>query len=353
MRLVVRLLSSALLASAPALAAAPDHGQSQACAEPVRWHKQGMGTRLQVVICPKNTTVVAHSEAMAAAEAVGAEFVRLEGLWSTWLPGSDLSRLNAAAGGPPVAVAAETAALLARAVQGSRQTQGLFDVTFAPLGALWQFDTPPGSHQPTQLQRVPTAAEISAKLALVGYEGLVVDTTANTAQLTRVGMAVHAGGIGKGAAVDRAVAVLRAKGFSQFAIQAGGDLYLAGRKGDRPWRVGIAHPRRPDQPLGSVEITDAAFSTSGDYERFALIDGTRYHHILDTRSGWPARASQSATVRAQSATDAEVLTKAAFVLGGAAGIALAEHLGAQAVIVDQDGRVWQSKALIVQSNGAP
>jgi thiamine biosynthesis lipoprotein len=129
-------------------------------------------------------------------------------------------------------------------------------------------------------------------------------------------------------------------------VQAGGDLYAAGVRADRPWRVGIRDPRGgPEDFLGLVEVKDAAFSTSGDYERWFEVDGVRYHHIIDPRTCQPARASRQSTVLARTATDAEVLTKATFIVGGDAGLALAERNGASAVIVDAGGRVAVSPSL--------
>ncbi len=328
----------------PALA----YGQ---CAQLQRQQVQAMGSVLRVAVCPRAGEVV---QAQAAIQQVIQEFKRLEQDWSTWVPTSDVSRLNAQAGLGPVTVSAQTWAVLQRARRGSEQTQGLFDVTFSPLGALWRFDTPPGAHEPTRLQSIPTQAQVQEQLQKVGWQDLIVDAIKPQAALRRKGMSVHLGGLGKGAAVDRGVAILRAQGLVSFAIQAGGDLYCAGKNGERPWRIGIAHPRHKGELLGEVDIEDAAFSTSGDYERFAIIDGKRYHHILDTRTGWPATASQSVTVRAPSATDAEVMTKAAFILGGPAGVALVERLGGQALIVDSQGTVFQSKSLhVVATGGRP
>lgn len=339
-----------LLWVAPARAAEP----LPACEGLVRSEGPAMGSALRMAVCPLEPGPQGQAAANAAMAEVASEFKRLEGLWSTWIATSDLSRLNAAKG-KPVHVAPETMALLQRALQGSRDTGGLFDVTFAPLGEAWKFDTPPGSHTPTRLERVPTQAEIAALQRRVGWQGLVLNPAEGTAQLTVAGMAVHVGGIGKGAAVDRGVALLKARGFKSFAVQAGGDLYLAGKNGQRPWRVGIAHPRQRGDILGMVEVVDAAFSTSGDYERFAILDGKRYHHILDPRSGWPAMASQSATIRAHSAIDAEVLTKAIFIVGGEAGVQLAERLGAEAVLVDASGKILKSKgiALTGEAGGPP
>ncbi|MCK6573004.1 FAD:protein FMN transferase [Myxococcota bacterium] len=325
----------------PRLAEAAARLVDSGCPDLVEHATKAMGSSLALRICPAGREPAAVQAAIAEAVAL----VRaLERLWSTWVPESDISRLNRAAGGPPVPIDARTHALLARSVEGSRKTGGLFDVTFAPLGAVWKFDTPPGDQRPTRLERVPTAGEVDALRAHVGIDGLELSPAGAppTARLARPGMAVHLGGIGKGAAVDAVVALLRNRGLHDFCVQAGGDLCCAGRNGQRPWRVGIAHPRKKGALLGSMSIGDAAFSTSGDYERFALIDGRRYHHILDPRTGYPAMASQSATVRVKSATDAEVLTKAAFILGGAAGLDLLVRAGASGVIVDADGRRWST-----------
>ncbi len=306
-----------------------------------------MGTKVQLVVCPRTPGVAGDAEAKAAAERGFAEFGRLEGLWTTWRPDSDVSRVNAAAGKVPVKVSAETLAVLRAALDGSRQSSGLFDITFAPLGDVWRFDTPPGSHEPTKLQRVPTEAEVKERLAHVGWQHLHLDSAKGTAFLDKAGMAIHLGGIGKGAGVDVVVALLRKEGFTNFAVQAGGDLFCAGQNGQRPWRVGIAHPRSKGELIGSLDVRDAAFSTSGDYERFAIIDGRRYHHILDPRTGFPATASQSATVRVGSATAAEVLTKTSFILGGQAGLDFLRSQGAQGVVVDAAGKIWQSSDLAV------
>lgn len=335
-------------AAPPAGAPAPDDAPAPlagGCPERLTLTQREMGTRASLSLCPRSPGERGASEARAAAQAGFAEMARLEKLWSTWLPASDISRLNRAAGREAVAVAPETVAVLERALEGSRRTEGVFDVTFAPLAEVWRFDTPPGRHRPTKLAAVPSEADIKARLARIGWPGLHVDRAAGTAKLDRPGMLVNLGGIGKGAAVDRVVAELRRRGFTNFTVQLGGDLYCAGDNGGRPWRVGIAHPRKPGQVLAAVAVHDAAFSTSGDYERFAIIDGRRYHHIMDLRTGWPATASQSATVLAPTATDAEILTKTAFILGGAAGLKAVEDVGGKAVIVSATGEALWSASL--------
>ena len=277
---------------------------------------------------------------VAAFEAAFAEFERLEGLLSVWREGSDVQRLNAAAGRGPVRVSAETREVLGMARLVSEWTGGKFDVTFGALSDLWKFD-----HD--QDNRIPPRAEIARRLPLVDYTAVSVDDRAGTASIAREGVRVHLGGIGKGFAVDRAVSILRARGLRDFMIQAGGDLYVAGRRGDRSWRTGIRDPRGPqDHSFAAIDLTDAAISTSGDYERFFLRDGRRYHHILDPDSGEPARGSRSATVVAQRAMLADALATGVFIAGPEAGLALIERLsGVEGVIVTAGNNLLVSSGL--------
>lgn len=343
---VARALASQQTPPAPPVAAArPAPRAEPGCANLAERQGVAMGTKIQLAVCPGAPGPAGEQAAREAAEAGFREFGRLEGLWTTWRADSEISRVNLAAGHDAVAVSAETRAVIEAALAGSARTDGLFDITFAPLGEVWRFDTPPESHVPVKLEKVPTPDEVQARLARVGFRHVVVDAKAGTVRLDREGMSVNLGGIGKGAAVDKVVALLRARGLRDFAVQAGGDLYCAGHNGQRPWRVGIAHPRRKGEYLGLVDVTDAAFSTSGDYERFAIIDGRRYHHIIDLRTGYPATASQSATVLVGSATEAEVLTKTAFILGGEAGLLALARAGAKGLIVDAEGRVFRSEGL--------
>jgi thiamine biosynthesis lipoprotein len=279
-------------------------------------------------------------EARAAFAAVFAEFERLEALLSVWREGSDVQRLNAAAGQAPVAVHEDTRRVLAEARQLSEWTEGAFDVTFGALADVWKFD-----HD--QDGRVPAAAEIAARLPLVDYRRIRIEDGPGTAVIERAGMRVHLGGIGKGYALDRAVALLRSAGLHDFLVQAGGDLYVAGTNGDTPWRLGIQDPRGPpDAVFASLELADATFSTSGDYERFFVRDGVRYHHILDLRTGQPARGCRSVTIVTRRAVVADGLSTGVFVLGPERGLALVERLpDVEAVIVTADNRVLVSSGL--------
>ena len=287
-------------------------------------------------------TAVAADEAAAvsAFEEVFAEFERLDALMSVWREGSDVLRLNAAAGRRPVKVSAEVLEVLRIARQVSEWTEGKFDVTFGPLTDLWKFD-----HD--QDNRIPDNEKVRRRLPLVDYRALELNNEASTAFLRRAGMRVHLGGIGKGYAVDRAIAILRQRGLRNFMIQAGGDLYVAGRRGERPWRLGIRDPRGPaDQTFAAIELSDKTLSTSGDYERFFMKNGRRYHHILDLDNGEPARGCRSVTLVTDRAVIADAVAKGVFILGPHRGMALIERLpDIEGVIVGAANEVLVSSGL--------
>jgi len=260
---------------------------------------------------------------------------------SVWKGQSDIVMLNAAAGERSVSISPETREVLHIARDISEQTDGMFDITFAALSGLWKFD-----YQDKD-ESIPDRKEIDRRLSLVNYRDLVIDDAAGTAMLRRKGMRVNLGGIGKGYAVDRAVDILRRSGLRDFMIQAGGDMYVAGTRGDRPWRLGIRDPRGPaDRVFAALDLSDATFSTSGDYERFFMKKGVRYHHIIDLRTGEPARLSRSVTLVTDRAVIADALAKGVFILGPDAGMALIERTpGVQGVIVSAKNEVSISSGL--------
>ncbi|MCA9561278.1 MAG: FAD:protein FMN transferase, partial [Myxococcales bacterium] len=264
-----------------------------------------------------------------------AEVARVEAVMSEWRPSSEVSRLNAA-GGAPVTVSAELFELLQRARDLGDRSGGAFDVTWAALRGVWDFDA----------GRVPAPDAVAAAQARIDYRRLTLDPAARTATLP-AGMAVGLGGIAKGYGIDRAAAVLRARGFTAFLVDGGGDLYVAGEKAPgQPWTVGVQHPRRRDELMVALPVRDAAVVTSGDYERYFEAGGRRYHHIIDPRTGMPAERSVAVTVRAADATFADALATALFVMGPEAGIALAEALpGVDAAVLAADGRVVATPGL--------
>ena len=249
------------------------------------------------------------ADAAKAAEAMFTEIKRLDKEMTTWLPDSDLSKINAAAGDKPVKVSDETLAVIARALDVSKRSGGVFDITVQAFHGLWKFDEDMDGSLPDQ-------AEVKKRLALIGWKDVVLDKAKKTVFLKRKGMAITLGGIAKGYAVDKCVALLEARGFTDFMVQAGGDMYVAGSKGKDPWIVGIRDPRGPkDSMFAIAPIKNHSFSTSGDYERGFVKDGVRYHHILDPRTGQPAHASRSVTIRAKDAFTADAWSKVMFIDG--------------------------------------
>ncbi|MDX2088473.1 MAG: FAD:protein FMN transferase [Kofleriaceae bacterium] len=249
------------------------------------------------------------AKAAKAADAVFTEMKRLDGVMTTWTPDSEVSRINQAAGDKPVAVSAETYAVIERAHDISRRTKGVFDITVGAYKGLWKFDEDMDG-------TLPDPAEVKKRLANVGWKQLVLDPKKRTVFLKKQGMSITLGGIAKGYAVDKCVELLHKQGFVDFMVQAGGDMYVSGKKGPTPWVVGIRDPRgAPDAMFALAPVENHSFSTSGDYERGFVKDGVRYHHILDPRTGHPARASRSVTVRAKDAFTADAWSKVLFILG--------------------------------------
>lgn len=236
------------------------------------------------------------------------EIGRLEDLLSEWRDESEISRINQAAGKHPVEVSEETLAVVQAGVNVSRWSQGAFDLSWAALRGLYDF-------RPDR-QKIPERREVRKQLRKIDWEAIEIDEQKQTVFLEKDGMAIGTGGIAKGYALDRASEILKDAGLDSFMLFGGGQVQVHGMKGDRPWRVGIQHPRKAQEYFAFFESTGGSISTSGDYEHFFFDDeGTRWHHILDPRDGLPARKSRSVTVMAPAGLYADALSTAAFVLG--------------------------------------
>lgn len=301
-----------------------------------------MGTFVQVrAYLPGPPSPQIEAEVGPKLERALAEIRRLERLMTTWRNDSDISRVNEAAGSAAIKVSPEVLDVVRRSIEYSRRSSGAFDISFYALRGLWRFDddlTPV----------LPDPAEIRRRLPLINWRQIFVDDKAGTVRLGKPGMAINLGGIGKGYAVDAAVAVLKREGIPSGLVQAGGDLMLFGSKDGQPFMAGVRDPRSPDPGdyFAVCPVSDHAFSTAGDYERAFLKDGVRYHHILDPRTGQPARRARSVTVYAPDATTADGLDDAVLILGPAAGLKLIDSLpDAGAIIVDADNKVHISQRL--------
>src|SRR3989475_1272036 len=282
---------------------------------------------------------VAPSDAIAQASLTAGfqEIRRLENLLSTWIETSELSRVNQAAGLKPVGVSAETFDLLRRALEVAEYTEGGFNIAIGPAVRLWNIPEAP---------RIPSAMELEIAAQYVDYHRIHLDQTHRTVFLEKPGMRIDIGGIGKGFSAEKAAAVMRENGATGGVVAVAGDIRGFGRlAGGTAWPLGIQHPRGPGKSLGMLGVTREGLSPFGEYERYFLKDGVRYHHILDPQTLQPARLCQSVTIIAPDATTADALATGVFVMGPARGMALVERLGLGAVIVNAQGMVIVSSRL--------
>ncbi len=275
-------------------------------------------------------------EADRAFKAVVAEFRRIDRELSEWKGNTYVSEINKNAGSAPVVVPPELFKIISAAMTVSGITDGAFDITWASLWGLWDFS--PGSH------KVPDPAEVKRRLKNVNYRDVALDAGKKSVMLKRPGMAMGLGGIAKGYAVDSAMSILDGMGIKNVIIKAGGDMRVQGSAGEKTWEIGIRHPRKKDKLLATVPLKDVSISTSGDYERFFMKDGVLYHHIIDPRTGYPARGCRSVTIVGPDTTTTDALSTAVFVMGPEKGLALVERLkGIEAIIVDSTGGVSVSR----------
>jgi thiamine biosynthesis lipoprotein len=295
---------------------------NEVAAQTLRDERLKMGTRFEIQL------VVEDAEAgRAAIEAAYAEIDRVEDLLSEWRETSEISEVNRQAGRRAVVVGPDLFTVVERSIWAAEATGGAFDVTFAACGRLWSI----------RERRIPEEEAIAACLARVDYGRLELDPERSSIFVPDPDMRIGIAGIGKGYGVDRAAEVLAAHGFDRYIVDGGGDIRLSGTNVDRPWKVGIADPRRPERLFATAEPNGGAIVTSGDYQQFFEESGVRYHHILDTATGRPARRSVAVTVIAPTAMDADALATGLFVLGPKQGIAVAESLeGVEAMIFGPD-----------------
>lgn len=275
------------------------------------------------------------ARARAAGERALDEVARLERILSEWIPESEISRVNAAAGESAVTVGPELLACIQASQDVAQWSDGAYDISWAALRDLWRFGTN-GRDVP------PSPADVAARMPLWNYQRIRVDTAARTVMLEQRGMQIGLGGVAKGYALDRMHAMLVAEGFQDFMLYAGGQVLVRGLRGDRKWRVGIQHPRQP-RYFAFVEVTNASVATSGDYEHAFEYEGRRYHHILDPHTGFPSERSTSVTVIAPTGLAADAVDTAVFVLGPEEGLArLARAPGGpiEAIIVDPEMRIF-------------
>ncbi|TAN45821.1 MAG: FAD:protein FMN transferase [Nitrospirae bacterium] len=286
-------------------------------------------------------TVVSDSsdKAKSAIDKAYNELDRLAKLLNFYAEDSEVSAINRHAGDRPVKVSAETFEIIEKALYASRNTEGAFDITVGPVVKLWDFKN----------KVMPNTEQIREKTKIIGYRHIVIDRPASTVFLEKKGMQIDLGGIIKGYAADKAVAVLKANGIKSGIVAAAGDIKTFGKRQDGSlWSVGIKNPRQKsgaDEIIAVVNLSNQAISTSGDYERYFEKNGVRYHHILDPQTGQPAYGCRSVTIVAKDAAVTDAFSTGIFVLGPKKGIDVLNRLGIDAVIIDKDGKVYITDGL--------
>src|SRR5450755_574097 len=290
-----------------------------------------MGTRIRVELLADDA-----AKGSAAIDAVMAEMRRIDELMSHYKPESELSQINLRAAAEPVHVDRELFDLLKLSQHFSEITGGAFDITYAGVGRLYDY----------RLHIKPTEAQIQAALPSVNWRNLLLDPDKLTVKFARPGMRIDVGGIGKGYAVDRCIAILQSLGFHHALVTAGGDSRIIGDRDGRPWVIGIRHPDDPNKIVTRLPLVDTAMSTSGDYYRYFDANGVRYHHIIDPRTGHSASRVRSATILGPTATETDGLSKTAFVLGAEKTLEIINRMPKfDAIFITPDGRVLYSHGL--------
>ena len=321
-----QLLIYALLVAVSPLVLAKWHGDAQDI----------MGTNVSVTLWLEDD-----QKAEQAIAAVMAEMRRIDEQFSPYIETSELYRVNQlapkASAEKPISISAELASIIARANRYSELSGGAFDLTFASIGRYYDYRN---KLSPSEQQRADL-------LPAINYRLIHLDSKNNTVWFGHPKLYIDLGGIAKGYAVDRSMAIVQSFGVEHASITAGGDSRVIGDKFGRPWLIGIKNPRA-DAVAITLPLEDVAVSTSGDYERYFIDDkGERVHHIINPRTGKSTNGINSVTIIGPEGFDTDPLSTTVFVLGEEKGLALINKLpGFDAVIINSSGKVSYSKGLM-------
>lgn len=266
------------------------------------------------------------------------EIRRIEKLLTTFSDDSQTNQINANAGEKPVKVDKEVFDLIQRSIRISNLTQGAFDITYGSIDkSLWNFDK--------NMTELPSREVAKEMVRLINYQNIEVDEAKTTVLLKEKGMRIGFGGIGKGYAADKAKALMQNNGVTSGIVNASGDLITWGNQPDgKPWTVGIADPNTKEKPFSALNISNYAIATSGDYEKFVMIDGKRYSHTIDPKTGLPISGIKSVTILAPNAELADALATPVMVMGVEVGLDLINQLkGIACIIINDKNRLFASK----------
>jgi FAD:protein FMN transferase len=290
-----------------------------------------MGTEVRVLLWDDDP-----DEGKQLVEQVFEETARIDRLMSTYIEDSRISDINRRAADEPVVAGDELFTLIRRSLDISVLTLGAFDITYDSVGQFYDWHT----HQR------PSDETVAAERKFIDYHLVQLDQAAGTVRFLQKGVRINLGGIAKGYVVERGVDILRAKGIEHAIVTAGGDSRLLGDRRGQPWMVGIRDPRKEGKVAISLPLQDEAISTSGDYERFFIENGVRYHHIIQPKTGMPATGVHSATVIGPDAVLTDALSTSVFVMGVDKGLTLISTLpDYESIVIDADGKIYYSDGL--------
>lgn len=288
-----------------------------------------MGSLVQIKV-----SLDAGEDKKHAEEAIGKAFEeigRIESVFSIYRNESEISKINRLKKGEALKVDDEVFAVIEKSVEYNKKTNGAFDITVKPLIDLWQ--------RCKVLDRLPKEDELKDALAKAGSQYIVLDKAKKTISFAKGGMAIDLGGVGQGYATDRAIKVLKENGINNAIVNSSGDMYCLGRKSKKDlWNVGIQHPRKKGELILDIELENKAINTSGDYEKFFILEGRRFSHIIDPGTGYAVGDDVvSATVIALDSTTADILATALCILGREGLKVIGSMKGADAVIIFKEG----------------
>lgn len=298
-----------------------------------------MGTRFEITVIAPNEDIgyINIDEAVS-------EIERIEKIISSWDEASETTLVNKNAGIKPVKVSTELYHLVERAKKISEITDGAFDISYASMDNIWKFD---GS-----MKGMPTEALLRQSVSKIGHEKILLDPIEQTIYLSEPGMRIGFGAIGKGYAADRAKELLVSKQVKGGVINASGDLTTWGTKvtGEK-WLIGIANPLSKDKVFSWLPVVESSVATSGNYEKYVMLDGKKYSHIIDPRTGYPTTGINSVSVFTKNAELCDALATAVFIMGKDSGIHLINQMdGVEVVVVDSDNKIHKSSGILFDKN---
>ncbi len=292
-----------------------------------------MGNRFEITVVSSN-----EKKASADIDAAVREISRIEKLLTTFDDSSQTNLINHHAGLQPVKVDREVFEIIQRSKRISDVTQGAFDITYGSVDKrLWNFDK--------NMTSWPDTATANRMVRLINYRNVILDETKCTVFLKEKGMRIGFGGIGKGYAAERAKLILQKRGVRSGIVNASGDLTVWGHQPDgKEWTIGIADPNAASKPFSYLSITDLAIATSGNYEKFVMIDGKKYSHTIDPKTGLPVRGIKSVTIISPNAEIADAMATPVMIMGIKVGLNMINQMkGISCIIVDDNDQVYTSK----------